>query len=121
MHWATQLVRAILVTLMLVESASVASERKGFTAEQACASLKKVISRRDGVPESGPPGLGWFCETSLSTDQKLYVIALRSNRPAPYSNLMGWYAVDRDSGKLHVWDLETQRATPLGETAQGKH
>jgi hypothetical protein len=87
--------------------------REALDAGAACRLLQKTIAKRDGLPESGPPGMGWFCDITPSKDPTLYVIALRSARQQPYSNLMGWYAVARASGSVYRWDIDTQRAFPL--------
>lgn len=75
----------------------------------ACTIVKKAVAKRDHLPESGPPGLGWFCDIAPSKDSRLFVVALRTNRPTPYDNLVGWYAVDRASGVLFKWDVKAQR------------
>ena len=73
----------------------------------ACANLKRTVANIDHLPLSGPVGIGWFCDFMESTDSEWYVIALRSNRRCEgiCSNLMGWYAVDRTSGKVHAYDV----------------
>ncbi len=95
-----------------------ASTTQGFTREPldtgaACRTLQKAVSARDNLPEAGPPGVGWFCDFAPSKDPALYVIALRSGKPLPYTNLMGWYAVTRANGTISRWDVARQRAFPL--------
>lgn len=85
----------------------------------ACRMLQKAVSERDNLPEAGPPGVGWFCDFAPSKDPGLYVIALRSGRPLPYSNLMGWYAVARATGTIFRWDVARQRTLPLNGRAAG--
>jgi hypothetical protein len=84
----------------------------------ACRVLQKAVSDRENLPDTGPPGVGWFCDFAPSKDPALYVIALRSGRPQPYSNLMGWYAVTRATGIISRWDVTKQRAFPLDATKQ---
>lgn len=79
----------------------------------ACAVVKKAVAKRDGLPASGPPGLGWFCDITPARDSRLFIVALRSTKPTPYSNLMGWYAVDRISGELFKWDPDKRRTRPF--------
>ena len=85
-------------------------------AEQAaCLALKSKIAADTGMPPSGPSEKGWsgwFCDFADPVDG-YYVIALRSNRPAPYSNLMGWYAVQRETSAVFTWNLEEHKAVPL--------
>src|SRR5262249_31386645 len=81
--------------------------------DDACTVVRKAIAKRDNVPESGPPGLGWFCDITASKDARLFVVALRTNRRTPYDNLVGWYAVDRASGVLYKWSVQEQRAQPF--------
>jgi hypothetical protein len=87
-------------------------------AEQAaCSALKSKIAADTGMPLSGPSDeswSGWFCDFADRIDG-YYVIALRSNRPAPYSNLMGWYAVQSETSTVFSWNLEEQKAVPLRE------
>lgn len=78
--------------------------------DAACGQLKKVIAAHDGLVETGPAGVGWFCDfaqTGSELDDEWYVIALRSNRTCEgiCSNLMGWYAVHRESGEVHEFDI----------------
>ncbi len=77
--------------------------------DAACTIVRKAVAKRDNLPESGPPGLGWFCDITPAKDARLFVVALRTNRPTPYDNLVGWYAVDRASGVLFKWDVKGQR------------
>jgi hypothetical protein len=84
----------------------------------ACRVLQKAVAERDNLPETGPPGVGWFCDFAPSKDPGLYVIALRSGKPLPYTNLMGWYAVARANGTISRWDATKQRAFPLDAAKQ---
>jgi hypothetical protein len=84
-----------------------AKTEHAITQETACLRLKKVVAKLDGIPESGPGGLGWFCDFSTAQTDTSYVIALRSNRKCDgqCSNLMGWYAVDWSDGSVHDFDV----------------
>lgn len=78
--------------------------------DASCGHLKKVIAAHDGLAEAGPAGLGWFCDfaqTGSELDDEWYVIALRSNRTCEgiCRNLMGRYAVHRESGEVHEFDI----------------
>jgi hypothetical protein len=81
--------------------------------DAACAIVKKTVAQRGGLPETGPPGIGWFCDITPAKDARLFLVALRSGRPTPYTNLMGWYAVDRVTGAIYRWDDKAQRKLPL--------
>lgn len=91
---------------------------KGSGEEQAaCSALKSRIAADEAIPLTGPSDngwSGWFCDIADQVDG-YYVIALRSNRPLPYSNLMGWYAVQRETNAVFKWDLEMQKAVPMQE------
>jgi hypothetical protein len=78
-----------------------------LTKLQACAVLKRRIAKSDGIPETGPINMGWYCDFSPLSDTHWYVIALRSNRRCDgiFSNLMGWYAVNRSSGSVNEYDV----------------
>jgi hypothetical protein len=82
----------------------------------ACAVVKKAVARRDNLPDDGPPGLGWFCDIAPSPDSRLFLVALKTSKPTPYSNLMGWYAVDRATGQLSGWDEKARRTRPFEES-----
>jgi hypothetical protein len=84
-----------------------ATPPSGLTQQDACTLLQKRISKVRGLPESGPIGMGWFCDFSDLGNKHWYVIALRSNRQCEgiCSNLMGWYAVNRVSGSIHQYDM----------------
>lgn len=78
--------------------------------DSTCGQLKKVIAAHDGLPESGPTGMGWFCDfaqTGSKLDDEWYVVALRSDRTCEddCSNLMGWYAIHQESGEVHEFDM----------------
>jgi hypothetical protein len=98
--------------LALSFSPAVSIAREALDAGGACRLLQKTIAKRDGMPESGPPGTGWFCDIVPSKDPAFYVIALRSSKPDPHGKLFGWFAVARASGAIHGWDVEKQRTTP---------
>ena len=86
------------------------------TPQAACAALMIRVAALGGLPESGPPGLGWSCDTSRSQVDGYYVIALRSRRPAPYSNLMGWYAVERHTHAVYEYDVANMKiGLPLAQ------
>jgi hypothetical protein len=104
---------SLSVGLALSISPAASIAREALDAGAACRLLQKAIAKRDGLPESGPTGTGWFCDIVPSRDPAFYVIALRSGKPEPYGRLFGWFAVSRASGSIHGWDVEKQRATPL--------
>ena len=96
-----------LLVISLAYSASSLTEASELLSEKAaCTALKKTISKQASHPESGPVGMGWFCDTSTQSNEQWFVIALRSNRECEgiSSNLMGWYAVDRRSGAIHDYN-----------------
>jgi hypothetical protein len=92
---------------VLAQDPSGAAPQHSITKGSACARLKKVVAKLDGIPESGPVGMGWFCDFSTYQEGTTYVIALRSNRKCDgiCSNLMGWYAVDWTDGSIHDFDV----------------
>jgi hypothetical protein len=84
----------------------------------ACAVVKKAVAHRDSLPDDGPAGLAWFCDISPSADSRLFLVALKTSKPTPYTNLMGWYAVDRATGRLYRWDWKARRTLPFEDGAQ---
>jgi hypothetical protein len=94
--------------------------REPLDSGAACHLLQKAIARRDNLPESGPPDVGWFCDIAPSKDPAVYVIALRTSKPRPQGNLIGWYAVVRSSGDVHEWNVSTQRIGVLKVPATGR-
>ncbi|MEJ0098785.1 MAG: hypothetical protein WDO12_03195 [Pseudomonadota bacterium] len=89
--------------------------------DTACTTVKKAVARRFGVPESGAPGADWFCDVTPDRDSTLFLVALRTARPdaRTHTNLLGWFAVDRVSGKLFKWDEKTRRTFAF-DAASGK-
>ena len=88
--------------------------------DTACATVKRAVAKRFGVPESGPPGADWFCDVTPDRDSTLFIVALRTSHPRPpQSNLLDWFAVDRVSGKLFKWDAKARRAFAF-DAASGK-
>lgn len=80
----------------------------------SCSLLKAKASRLDSLPETGPPGAGWYCDFSSLSGNRWFVVALRSNRSCggDCSNLMGWYAINRRSGEIHSYDITKLRVGP---------
>jgi len=81
------------------------------TKASSCSLLKRTMARLDSLPETGPPGAGWFCDFSSLSGNRWFVVALRSNRACggDCSNLMGWYAVNRRNGEIHSYDIAKLR------------
>lgn len=78
--------------------------------DAACAIVRKHAAKEASLPETGPVGIGWFCEFvgfDDRRDETWFLIALRSNRQCDgiCSNLMGWYAVKRANAALHEFDM----------------
>jgi hypothetical protein len=81
------------------------------TKASSCSSLKRKVARLDSLPETGPPGAGWFCDFSSLSGKRWLVVALRSNRACSgdCSNLVGWYAINRRNGEIHSYDIQKLR------------
>jgi hypothetical protein len=81
------------------------------TKASSCSLLKKKVARLDSLPETGPPGAGWFCDFSSLSGNRWFVVALRSNRTCSgdCSNLIGWYAINRRNGEIHSYDIAQLR------------
>src|SRR5882724_377473 len=101
----------LILISALVQVPCGATTTRAINQESACVRLKKVVAKLDGIPVSGPVGLGWFCDFSTAQSDTSYIIALRSNRKCdgPCSNLMGWYAVDRTNGSVHDFDVANMK------------
>lgn len=80
----------------------------------SCTLLKAKAARLDSLPETGPPGAGWYCDFSSLSGNRWFVVALRSNRSCggDCSNLMGWYAINRRYGEIHSYDIAKLRVGP---------
>lgn len=112
MRHARQAVAGLCAVVLSISPAA-GDAREALDAGAACRLLQQAIAKRDGMPESGPPGTGWFCDIVPSRDPALFVIALRSGKPEPYGRLFGWFAVVRASGTILGWDVDKQQAVPL--------
>lgn len=101
--------KTILTTVLLLTSVFNGDAVAGghLTKASSCASLKKTVARIKSLPETGPPGAGWFCDFSSLSGNRWYVVALRSNRSCggDCSNLLGWYAISRRNGEIHSYDI----------------
>src|SRR5689334_12172398 len=113
MHRARHIVMYVYAVLGLSISPIPGTAREALDAGAACLLLQKTIAKRDGLPESGPPATGWFCDIAPSADSRFFVIALRSGKPVPSGRLFGWFAVSRTTGAVQGWDVEKRRTTPL--------
>jgi hypothetical protein len=108
-----------MICISVLAQAPSGAAPQSITKDGACARLKKAVATLDGIPESGPVGVGWFCDFSRYQGNTIYVIALRSNRKCdgPCSNLMGWYAVSRTNGSIHDFDVaEMKVGATIGPT-----
>lgn len=103
----------IMVTVLLLGGMVDGNAQAGahLTRESSCTMLKKTVARLDSLPETGPPGAGWFCDFSKLSGNRWFVVALRSNRACggDCSNLMGWYAINRRNGEIHSYDISKLR------------
>jgi len=95
------------VCLTVLEPCIATSADSAMNKDTACSILKKRIAKLDSLPESGPVGMGWYCDFATFEDKRWFVIALRSNRQCEgiCSNLMGWFAIDRRTGSVHDFDV----------------
>jgi hypothetical protein len=84
--------------------------------DAACLILKVTVANaRLGTDKPDPY---WYCDPA-GDNQHYYIIALRSNRPRPdmegaiYSNLAGWFAVEKNGRQAFTWDINEDQVTPL--------
>jgi hypothetical protein len=112
---------SLAVSVAGITLACAAHAAEPMLPDAACTTVKKAVAKRFGVPDSGPPGAGWFCDVTPDRDSSLFLVALRTAKPkpGPEANLLGWFAVDRVSGKLFKWD-EKSRRTMAFDAASGK-
>jgi hypothetical protein len=105
MRSSITILRIALFLACVLNGDAVAGVR--VTKASSCLLLKKTVARRDSLPETGPPGAGWFCDFSSLSGNRWFVVALRSNRAcgADCSNLVGWYAINRRNGEVHSYDI----------------
>jgi hypothetical protein len=82
------------------------------THDAACGVLKKHIIALRKLDEQLVMSK-WFCDFSIPEDTHMYVVALHSDRPAPYSSLIGWYAVMRRSDVVLGYDVAEDRVVSL--------
>ena len=108
------LVAATLIVSLAAVS-SIGAEPSKQAQSAACQALQRKIAALDSLPVTGPPGLGWFCDFSTLSTAEYYVVALRSNRAAPYSDLMGWYAVMRRDLAIFEYDINEEKLLPLAK------
>ncbi len=108
MKRATHQFACALTGVIFALNAHAAHAAQSMVPDTACATVRKAVAKRFGVPDSGPPGADWFCDVTPDRDSTLFLVALRTARPDPRTrtNLLGWFAVDRLSGKLFKWDEE---------------
>lgn len=104
---------ACLVAI-LAQSACAASPTDSVkTKKQACKAVQKRVAAESGLSLTGPKGMGWFCDHT-DNDGKWFVLGLRSNRKCEgiCSNLMGWYAVNKVTGKVHEYNVTEMEVGP---------
>lgn len=77
--------------------------------DAACSRVTAVITQLRQVPE----GVVGYCDhiDGDHVPEGLYVLGLRSTRECAYicSNLMGWFAVQRATGRVYHWDVGESR------------
>lgn len=124
-------VRAVLIAVMVASfgtgsasaatvnaqvTSAVAKNVRVLTEKAACMLTKQRVAKLYGLPVSGPPHLGWFCDFATSSDPDLYVIAMHSNRKMESgSSHMGWFAVRKSTGAVGRFDITEEKMLPLSE------
>ena len=73
----------------------------------ACSLVKKAVAEVAMMSMSAVRKAGWYCEFSTIGDPTLFVIQIRPKCRDPegcFTNL-GWYAVERRTGKVGRYDI----------------
>ena len=105
-----------MLMLFLIVGAGLGPELKSSapveTAEAACDVVKDRVSASRHFPRS----VIAFCDTKLagSSPKDLYVLALHSKRKCEgiCSTNMGWFAVQKATGRVFEWDVAEDRLGP---------
>ena len=101
---------ALLLAASLWQQPDAAQGVRVATAEAACARVKAFFTQERQVPD----GVIGYCDPIDAADSPdgFYVLGLRSTRECDYicSNLMGWFAVERTTGRIFDWDDAEWRA-----------
>jgi len=113
--------RAIAILLFIAGATEILSPTEAtansLRRRDACDALQRRVSEIEGLPSTGPSGIGWYCEFSKWGNETWYVIALRLHRQCEgiCSNLMGWFAVNRLTAVIHEYDVAELRVGKLLE------
>jgi hypothetical protein len=106
------------VTIAILGVAGVADTsraRTPVTAEAACSILTQRMGKFDHIRN---PNTFWSCDTLPDEPDRpdFYVIGLRSHqiREGIFSNLRGWYAVRKSTGKIYEYDMGELKVRPMG-------
>ena len=70
--------RCVAVVLALCGGALASAE---MLPDNACAIVKKTVAQRGGLPETGPPGIGWFCDITPAKDARLFLSLIHISEP----------------------------------------
>jgi|SRR5579859_3253953 len=103
---------ALIAPMFLVTATVNAAPAK--TTKGACALAKSLVAAKGHFP----PSVIAFCDVvpAASSPTGYYVLALHSKRPdcnGICSTNMGWFAVEKTSGRLFEWDVAEQKLGPL--------
>ena len=110
-------VLALLLAVAIFAPSGAAPRGDSLTESDACTILEKRLAKVERRPVSDPSSLGWFCDFSELADAHWYVIDLRTHTDCAAicttssdceracSSHIGWYAVNRDNGAVHLYDM----------------
>ena len=108
------LAAAAMLTAAALPASDPADARPTRTVDAACSRAKARFHASSGFP----PGRIAFCDFLSRSDSPrgFYVLALHSTRrcDAICSTNLGWFAVERRSGRVYVWNVaEARLGRPL--------
>jgi len=89
------------------------SAERILSEERACSILRERMAVHEGVPPARAQKT-WFCDVASTTDERWVVIGLHSYRQCDgiCSSLRGWFAVNRQTGRIHEFDVADMKVGP---------
>ena len=109
---SAKLATALFAASFLQSPASV-SAAPATTEKAACDLTKARVAARGHFPVSAIA----FCDMALSEEwpKRYYVLALHSTRKCDgiCSTLMGWFAVEKRTGRVFEWDINEDKTGKL--------
>jgi hypothetical protein len=103
----TSAITLLALTISTHGQATDVTRKRSLTNTAACDLLIHAFPAGALHSDESTPGAMPWCDTTSNSKSPYAVMGLHSDRRCDYicSSLVGWYAVERKTGKIFAWDI----------------